>query len=75
MFNPILVPILFIIFSLLEINNRPQAAPQLPKNWVKRTKTREKTLTGLESLEYLTIQPAKLDDLKIKQKYVYNYAK
>jgi hypothetical protein len=75
MFNPILVPIIFIIFSLLEINKTPQTTPQLPKNWVKRTQTKEKTLNGLESLEYLTIQPAKLDDLKIKQKNIYNYAK
>lgn len=69
----ILLPILFLIFSILEINTMTQPTiAKLPKNWVKRSQNRKNhQMDGLDRLEYLTAMPIEPERLKLNYTYTY----
>ena len=72
MFNPILLPIIFILFSLYEINKPSQSTLKLPKNWVKKTQEKKPVSEGLKTLPYITIFSTKIDLSKPSYTYIYS---
>jgi hypothetical protein len=70
--NYIILPILFILFSIHEISTKSQqTSVQLPKNWVKRTQNKVQQNDGLDRLEFLTTTPIGLERLRTRQYYTY----
>ena len=67
--NLVLVPILFILLSIIEVNT-PQKPVKIPKNWVKIT-CKECVVDGLDSLDYITTVQIDLDRLRKKPRYSY----
>ena len=72
MFNPILLPVIFILFSLYEINKPIQSTLKLPKNWVIKTQKKKPVSEGLEVLPYIMIFSTKIDLSKPSYTYIYS---